>query len=71
MRGFSIMKKFLIGIILFSGIGFSVSANEHYKASTYNSDMKKNMQIFKQMYEIHQKMQLNLMAIDIQDLVMF
>ncbi len=52
MRGFSIMKKFLIGIILFSGIGFSVSANEHYKASTYNSDMKKNMQIFKQMYEI-------------------
>lgn len=47
------MKKFLISLIMvFSIATLSVSANEQYKASTYNSDMDKNMQIFKQMYEL-------------------
>lgn len=47
------MKKFLISLIMVLSIAtLSVSANEQYKASTYNSDMDKNMQIFKQMYEL-------------------
>ena len=47
------MKRFLVSlIILLSCVGLSVSAGEQYKASTYNSDMNKNFDAFKQMYDL-------------------
>lgn len=45
------MKKYFIIFGIMAGI-LSANAAEQYNASTYSSDMKKNMQDFKQIYEL-------------------